>query len=108
MSYEVLRVDTKGKTSLCDMPKEYLHDKYDLYAPINKKYHNISLAIIKNAYRNTEYIEPLNETINAMFPEYGGCLCGSIYIILDLEQEPDELERQYKRLIADVAYKRFL
>ena len=43
-----------------------------------------------------------------MFPEYGGGLKGSIYLILDLEQEPKELKKQYKRLIADVAYKRFL
>jgi len=104
MSYEVLRVDTQGKADLCYIPKSTLHDKYDIYAPINKKYHNISLAI---PHRHYEYIEPSNDTINVIFPEYKN-LKGSIYLILDLELEPDELERQCKRLIADVAYKRFL
>ena len=98
MSYECLRVLTCGKSDLCYIPKSTLHDKYDIYAPINKKYHNISLAIPHKHYK---YIEPSNDTINEMFPD-------SIYLILDLELEPDELERQYKRLIADVAYKRFL
>ena len=107
MLYEVLRVDTNGKSSLCYIPSNFLHKHHDLYAPINKKYHNISLAVIKSNYRNTEKIEQSNETINAMFPEYGN-ITDSVYLILDLELEPDELERQYKRLIADVAYKRFL
>jgi len=104
MSYEVLRVLTCGESDLCYIPKSTLHDKYDIYAPINKKYQNISLAI---PYKHNQYIEPSNDTINELFPEYGN-LKGNIYLILDLELEPDELERQYKRLIADVAYKRFL
>jgi len=107
MTYEVLCVDTYGKSSIYYMPEDTLHEKYDIYAPINIKYHNLSIAILKNNYRTNEYIEPSNDTINEMFPEYGG-LNGNIYLILDLELEPHELDRQYKRLIADVAYKRFL
>jgi hypothetical protein len=107
MTYDVLCVDTYGKSSICYMPEDTLHDKYDIYAPINKKYHNLSIAILKNNYRTNEYIEPPNDTINEMFPEYGG-LNGNIYLILDLELKPHELDRQYKRLMADVAYKRFL
>jgi len=107
MLYEVLRVDTNGKSSLCYIPSDFLHERHDLYAPLNQKYQNISLAVIKYNYRNTENIERSNETINAMFPEYGN-ITDSVYLILDLEQEPDELERQYTKLIADVAYKRFL
>ena len=106
MSYEVLKVDAWGKSALCYMPEDTLHDEYDIYAPINRKYHNISLAIpLKH---HNKYEEPLNDTINTMFPEYGKMLKGNVYLILDLEQKPDELERQYKRLIADIAYKRFL
>jgi len=44
---------------------------------------------------HNQYIEPSNDTINEMFPEYGD-LKGSIYLILDLELDPDELERQPK------------
>jgi len=106
MSYEVLKVDAWGKADLCYIPEDTFHDKHDIYEPINKKYHNISLATpLKH---HNKYEEPLNDTINTMFPEYGGCITGNVYLILDLEQKPHELERQYKRLIVDVAYKRFL
>jgi len=90
MSYECLRVLTCGKSDLCYIPKSILHDKYDIYVPINKKYHNLSVAI---SHKHNQYIEPSNDTINEMFPEYED-LKGSIYLILDLELEPDELERQ--------------
>jgi len=105
MSYDVLRVDTEGKTDLCSILKNRLFDDYDIYAPINKKYHNLSPAIpLKH---HNKYKETSNNTINEMFPEYGD-LKGNIYIILDLEQEPDDLDKEYKKLIANVDYKRFL
>jgi hypothetical protein len=105
MSYDVLRVDIEGKADLCSILKTRLFNEYDIYAPINKKYHNLSLAI-PHIHHN-KYKETSNNTINEMFPEYGD-LKGDIFIILDLEQEPEDLEKEYKKLIADVAYKRFL
>jgi hypothetical protein len=107
MLYEVLRVDTNGKSSLCYIPSDFLHERHDIYAPINIKYHNISLAVIKYNYRNINTKEQPNDTINTLFPEYGN-ITDSVYLILDQELDPLELERQYKKLIADVAYKCFL
>jgi len=105
MSYDVLRVDIEGNADLCSILKTRLFSDYDIYAPINNKYHNLSLAI--PLIHHNKYNKMSNDTINKMFPEYGD-LKGSIYIILDLEQEDEDLNKEYKKLIADVAYKRFL
>jgi hypothetical protein len=101
MLYEVLRVDTNGKNSLCYIPSDFLHEHHDLYAPINPKYHNITIAVIKYEYRNTNTKEQPNEPINKMFPEYGN-ITDNVYLILDQELDALELERQYKKLIMDV------
>jgi len=101
MLYEVLRVDTNGKNSLCYIPSDFLHERHDLYAPINPKYHNITIAVIKYEYRNTNTKEQPNEPINKMFPEYGN-ITDNVYLILDQELDALELERQYKKLIMDV------
>jgi len=45
--------------------------------------------------------------MNTLFPDYP-TFKGINYILLDLTQDPEDLNQEYKKLIVDVAYKRLL
>ena len=105
LKYKVLKVYPNGEAELDNIPKEDLFTKYKVYGPVdNKKYANLSFAIPEY---QTEHFNIANDTMNTLFAEYP-TFKGIQYILLDLTQEPDELEREYKKLIVDVKYKIFL
>ena len=99
LSYQVLRVEPSGIAEIDYIQKEDLFTKYKVYAPLIKKYKNISFAIPE--YK-TDYNNIVNIKMNTLFKDYKD-FTGINYIILDLTQEPDILNAEYKKLIADVA-----
>ena len=105
LSYKVLKVYPNGDAKLDNIPKEDLFTKYKVYGPVdNKKYNNLSFAIPE--YK-TEHFDIANDTMNTLFSEYPN-FKGINYILLDLTQDPEDLNQEYKKLIVDVIYKRFL
>jgi len=106
LSYKVLKVYPSSKEAELDnIPKEDLFTKYKVYGPLDcKKYENVSFAIPEY---QTEHFNIANDTMNTLFPDYP-TFKGINYILLDLTQDPEDLNQEYKKLIVDVAYKRLL
>jgi len=99
LSYKVLRVEPSGIAEIDYIQKEDLFTKYKLYAPFIKKYENISFVIPE--YK-TEYNDLVNIKMNTFFKDYPN-FKGINYILLDYTQELDILDKEYKKLIADVS-----
>ena len=105
LSYKVLKVYPNGEAEIDYIPKDDLFKKNKVYGPVyNTKYENLSFAIPE--YK-TEHYNILNDTMNKLFPDYPA-FKGINYILADLTQDPEDLNREYKKLIVDVDYKRFL
>jgi hypothetical protein len=98
LSYKVLRVEPSGKIELDYISKDDLFTKYKVYAPFIKDYENISFVIPE--YK-TKYNDIANIKMNTFFKDYSN-FKGINYILLDYTQEPEDLNKEYKKLINDI------